>query len=621
MDDKHEEEVIFDMETQDPDDCLTLIWLLAHPQIKLRAVTISPGSMHQVGVVKHVLSRLGKGMIPVGAGNIDHAKACVSAWHYKVFGDIPPCSDALPAVDVLEQFATTTTTILTGGPLRNVAQFLRKNPERMLNRLVIQGGFAGDNIVPPEHRLKKFSGRETCPTWNMNCDPQSALEVLCSPQIGKRFCVSKNVCHGICYSQELQAKLQRAHRSEAMDIIFEGLAGYRTGEYLDQTGRSSGKALHDLLAAAVVLESRVCNFAPVERYRKGNEWGSRPKPDSNTFISISCDEALFHELFLAPCLPSQRQDKGMEPCAAETSPAPRKRSRLQHANQAGAHPTGKAANPASEGARPVVKATAQRQHNIDARYGNINVTTVASDVPAAAVDLARQVFATCEPKPGGRGVYVRFPVPPTVTQWFRAPFKFHSLEPADGTVTVTTWLSESGEPAPLASKIPEASTSIQGTAILLADTTGELLFVRELRFGGRLKFVSGAVDKGESALQAGLREVREETGLDVTWNDCDMATLRYLGGWNFPNARPGKIADNFVTLGVKLKNPLDISRAKAEAGEVASVHKFPPEAVLADADCRPAERQFMDGCATIARRWATDTGFPVTIDHRGKLSW
>jgi hypothetical protein len=36
-------EVVFDMETGDPDDFITFLFLLGHPKVHLKAVTIVPG--------------------------------------------------------------------------------------------------------------------------------------------------------------------------------------------------------------------------------------------------------------------------------------------------------------------------------------------------------------------------------------------------------------------------------------------------------------------------------------------------------------------------------------------------------------------------------------------------
>ncbi len=40
-------QVIFEMETSDPDDFMTLLWLADHPEIELLAVLITPGSKDQ----------------------------------------------------------------------------------------------------------------------------------------------------------------------------------------------------------------------------------------------------------------------------------------------------------------------------------------------------------------------------------------------------------------------------------------------------------------------------------------------------------------------------------------------------------------------------------------------
>ncbi|MFB2980068.1 hypothetical protein [Microseira sp. BLCC-F43] len=44
------------METGDPDDFLTLLLLLGHPAVNLKAVTITPGSPQQIGLVRKALS-------------------------------------------------------------------------------------------------------------------------------------------------------------------------------------------------------------------------------------------------------------------------------------------------------------------------------------------------------------------------------------------------------------------------------------------------------------------------------------------------------------------------------------------------------------------------------------
>ncbi|WP_434421721.1 hypothetical protein [Nannocystis pusilla] len=48
-------DVVWDMETGDPDDFLTLLLLLGHPQVNLKAVAVTPGTPDQVGVVRRAL--------------------------------------------------------------------------------------------------------------------------------------------------------------------------------------------------------------------------------------------------------------------------------------------------------------------------------------------------------------------------------------------------------------------------------------------------------------------------------------------------------------------------------------------------------------------------------------
>ena len=58
-------DVVWDMETGDPDDYLTLLLLLGHPEVHLKAVTVTPGSPDQIGLVRETLDWFGRDL-PVG---------------------------------------------------------------------------------------------------------------------------------------------------------------------------------------------------------------------------------------------------------------------------------------------------------------------------------------------------------------------------------------------------------------------------------------------------------------------------------------------------------------------------------------------------------------------------
>ncbi len=79
-------DILFDMETNDPDDVMTLCILSAHPNVNLRAVTVMPGTDEQVGLVHRVLELTDHPEIPVGSYAIGYEKPCVSGFHNKWFG-------------------------------------------------------------------------------------------------------------------------------------------------------------------------------------------------------------------------------------------------------------------------------------------------------------------------------------------------------------------------------------------------------------------------------------------------------------------------------------------------------------------------------------------------------
>jgi inosine-uridine nucleoside N-ribohydrolase len=268
--------VIWDMETSDPDDFFTLLFLLGHPRVNLKAVTVTPGTKDQIGVVRAALSWFGRD-IPVGAFNLEHDKQCVSKWHYDAFGKMPPSSDAEPAGALLARLCDTETTLITGAALRNLGRAMLIEGFQ-LGRLVAQGGFAGEGVVPPTKQLEKFKGLTTCPSFNMNGDPKSALACQVHAGIKVRRFVSKNVCHGVVYDQKMHDILTPIKdKSLSLSLIWKGMEAY-----LDK--RAAGKAFHDPLAAVCAIDESVGEWAEVDLYRAKGEWGSALKPGSNTWI-------------------------------------------------------------------------------------------------------------------------------------------------------------------------------------------------------------------------------------------------------------------------------------------------------------------------------------------------
>ncbi|HHO50882.1 MAG TPA: nucleoside hydrolase [Deltaproteobacteria bacterium] len=361
-------DVVWDMETHDPDDFLTLLLLLGHPGVRLRAVTVTPGTPQQIGHVRRALSWFNAD-IPVGAHNLSHPGECVSSWHVRAYGPVPPSWEAEPGDEVLLRCCDEDTTLITGGPLKNLGRALQHEGFR-LGRLVAQGGFAGEGVVPPEHQLDKFRGMITCPTYNLNGDPRSTLAALADDRIGERMFVSKNVCHKVVYDEALHHQVaERRHRSPSLERIWHGMEIYLRkqrdkiptqlpvneaieahtvvlidahGANLGPIGRAEalaqaqqagldlcvvrdyddppvckimraptpseatpyGKRLHDPLAACCAIDPGVGTWAEVRLFRRKGKWGSELASGTHTRIIIAYDHQRFVEVFTASGAPA-----------------------------------------------------------------------------------------------------------------------------------------------------------------------------------------------------------------------------------------------------------------------------------------------------------------------------
>lgn len=299
MHDMHDmPEIIFEMETSDPDDFMTLLWLADHPDLELCAVLVTPGSRDQCQLVRWALDLCGRPAIPIGAlhgpawwASADGKKARVSGFHYKVYGAAihdHPVGEVEPGPTLLAALLRRTRpTVLVGSAPKNLGRAFREDPSITLPRWIQQGGFAGDNLVAAP--LEKFRGRVTCPSFNPGGAPKETLELLASERIERRLFVSKNVCHGVVWTRAMHAALEAR-------IAGEPRRGLRTmigalDRYLIDKG--VGKAMHDLVAAACAADERVCDAVEVEIYRQSGEWGARAAEGTNTRISIGFDEGRF----------------------------------------------------------------------------------------------------------------------------------------------------------------------------------------------------------------------------------------------------------------------------------------------------------------------------------------
>lgn len=283
------------METADPDDALTLCLLASHPFVKLCGVTVTPGSKAQIAVIKLLLEKLQRTDVPVGSRNPNHPKQCVSEFHYNWL-EKSLASEAHEPDGLGEEILKLASEagdlkIVSGAALSCVASYLEKYATS-ISELVIQGGFAGDSVVPEDQRLEKFVGRETCPTFNLNADVPAAKTIIATPLIKLKRFVSKNVCHGVIYDNEMHERIKPFKNNNiGLNLLVAGMEFY-----LDK--KSHGKAFHDPLAACVAINPAICEFKEVEMYREKGEWGAKLSPGSNTLISVGINRDAFEHILV-----------------------------------------------------------------------------------------------------------------------------------------------------------------------------------------------------------------------------------------------------------------------------------------------------------------------------------
>jgi pyrimidine-specific ribonucleoside hydrolase len=293
--------VVFDMETEDPDDVLTLLFLAAHAAVDLKAVTLTPGSEFQVSLIRWVLNQVGLSEVRIGAQDWPKNKKAAppKGRFYSNFGQLPTKdTDCERASQVLVDCCDESTTLLTGGPLTNLSDALAHSNFK-LGRWVAQGGFAGAGV--DNRKENPFKGKTYCRTTNFGSDSKAAHCALRSKSIGRRVCVSKNVCHQTLYADgaggwhaavlaALNETTGRSNRRRALQLMHTAMTDYFR--------RSEGKKLHDPLALAVALDESVCTLVEVEMDSKGQEWCSWLCVGSNTWISVDYDESKFRTTLL-----------------------------------------------------------------------------------------------------------------------------------------------------------------------------------------------------------------------------------------------------------------------------------------------------------------------------------
>lgn len=252
----------FDMETADPDDSMTLVMLATHPKVHLASVSVHPGGKDQIGFVRRVLQILDREDVRIGSGIPKNSASRVSGFYRDWIGKFEDSeaddTAAKIMTETLHQFPDCT--LLTGAALTNPHSLWETGV--FFDRWFCQGGFAGDNIVPKEHRLEKFNGKLTCATFNLNGNPLAAEKLLSIPMTERRL-ISKNVCHAAIFTKkDAEMFMPFRNNNKGLNLFLKAV-------------ELKEKALHDTVAALLAIDPSKAVWAEAIPYRKRGEWGSQ----------------------------------------------------------------------------------------------------------------------------------------------------------------------------------------------------------------------------------------------------------------------------------------------------------------------------------------------------------
>jgi pyrimidine-specific ribonucleoside hydrolase len=253
----------FDMETADPDDAMTLAILATHTKVNLVSVSVHPGGPDQIGLVRHILHLLDRSDVKIGAGTPKSVASRVSGFHKNWVGNYTDSEADDTAATIMAEtlLKYPGCSLLTGAALTNI-HALQERGGAFFKRWFCQGGFAGDNIVPKEHRLEKFDGMLTCPTFNLNGNPLAA-ETLLSLPLQERRLISKNVCHGAIFTKaDAEQLLPYRQQNKGLDLFLRAVD-------------IKEKALHDTVAALLSIDPLLALWKEVIPYRSKGQWGCR----------------------------------------------------------------------------------------------------------------------------------------------------------------------------------------------------------------------------------------------------------------------------------------------------------------------------------------------------------
>ena len=292
-----------------PDDWMAILFLLARPEIDVRAITVTgTGEAHcgpGVTNARKLTALAGQTSIPVACGRdtpMAGTHAFPSEWRAPVdslLGITLPentgTTTAGTAVDLLTSTlsaATEPLTILTLGPLTNVGELLKGKPDAApkIASIVVMGGAVdvGGNVYLP-------NGPAPVAEWNLYVDPTAASIVVGAgiPIILVALDATNTVPITPAFASTLAGDARTASARFVSDVL------KARAEFVNDGSLS----FWDPLAAAIVVddgivafETRSIRVVTDEGEDSGRTIGS---PGTQVRLALRPDKARFESLLLA----------------------------------------------------------------------------------------------------------------------------------------------------------------------------------------------------------------------------------------------------------------------------------------------------------------------------------
>lgn len=210
----------------DPDDVIALAYLIEHGAVPT-SMSILPGYSKQYDIVHRIFKEYNIESPPIYSSKMFNAIITDKEMKYnpgphKIFIDN---DDRVIFNHPIYNIVCGSALII--GPALNLGGKLK------CNRMVFQGGYSPNSTNP----LEKFKGQKSAQSFNPSGAKKDFEALRDSPDIGKKYYVGKNVCHGWT-KVHLSAEWEPS--SKLIKQFYDNL--------------SESKAMHDVLAAKMLLE-------------------------------------------------------------------------------------------------------------------------------------------------------------------------------------------------------------------------------------------------------------------------------------------------------------------------------------------------------------------------------